>query len=144
MAWLSMLGNSDNILRRTVDNLSLDTRPVKALDARTRTLRLFWVEHLLMNGMYKEGSRSSPVSLAIVEGLSLDNRINTGHKLGCTESSRLHPDCPDGPSPSNSVAAFSSLNRNGCNEGYLHGKINFHLMVTHANVIQFWFIQQEL
>ena len=132
-----MLGNSDTISKITVGSFSLETRPVKALDARTRTLRLLWVEHLLMNGMSKEGSRSSPVSLAIVEGFSLDNRINTGHKLGCTASCRLHPDCPDGPFPSNSVAAFSSLNRNGCNEGYLHRKRHSDLVVTQekCNVI---------
>lgn len=122
MSWLSILGNSDTILRRTLGNFSFDTRPVKALDARTRTLKLLWVEHLLMNGMYRKGSRSSPVSLAIVEGFSLDNRIKTGHKLGCTAFSRLDLDCPDTPSPSNSVATFSSLNRNGCSKGYLHGK----------------------
>lgn len=109
-------------MRRTIGNFSLDTRPVKALDERTRTRRLLWVEHLLMNGMNRKGSRSSPVSLAIVEGLSLDKSISKGHKLGCTTFARSDSECPEGTSPSNSVATFSSLKINGCNVGYLHTK----------------------
>ena len=76
-----------------------------------------------MNGMKRKGSRSSPVSLEFVEGLSLDKRISIGHKLGCTTFARLDSDCPDKASASNSVATFSSLDRNGCSEGYLQDKI---------------------
>lgn len=75
-------GSSEAIASRTTGSFSLDTKPVKALDARTRTRRLLWVEHLLMNGMNRKGSRASPVSLVIVEGLSLDKRISIGQRLG--------------------------------------------------------------
>ena len=35
------------------------------------------------------------------------------------KGSRSDFECPEDPSPSNSVATFSSLNTNVCNEGYL-------------------------
>lgn len=112
-------GNSEAILRSTVSNFSLETTPVNALDARRRTFRLLWIEHLLINGISKKGSSSSPVSLAIVEFLSLVKSISMGHKLGCTTFAMLNFESPEGPLPSSRVATFSSLNRNGCNEGYL-------------------------
>ena len=104
-----MQGNSEPIFRRTVGSFSLETSPVKALDARTRIRRLLWVEHLLMNGINRNGSKSSPLSLAIVEGLSLDKRIKTGHKLGWTTFDKLDSEHPDVASPSASVATFNSL-----------------------------------
>lgn len=107
------------ILRRMAESFSFDIRPVKALDARTRTRRLLCVEHLLMNGISKKGSNKSPLSLAIVEGLSLDKRINMGHKLGCTALASFDPTCSGEPFVSNSVAIFSSLYKKGCNDGYL-------------------------
>jgi hypothetical protein len=62
-----------------------------------------------MNGINRNGSKSSPLSLAIVEGLSLDKRIKTGHKLGWTTFDKLDSEHPDVASPSASVATFSSL-----------------------------------
>lgn len=117
--WFSLQGNSEAILRRTIGSFSLDTSPVKALDARTRTRRLLWMEHLLINGMNRKGSRVSPASLAIVEGLSRDKRISMGHKLGCTTFARLDSGCWGGVSLSNSVATLSSFSKKGCSDGYL-------------------------
>lgn len=75
-----------------------------------------------MNGMNRNGSNKSLVSLAIVDGLSLDKSINMGHKLGCTALARFDPTCSDDPVVSNSVAILSSLYKNGCNDGYLQNK----------------------
>lgn len=122
MIWFSTQGNSEAILSKTTCSFSLDTKPVIALDASRRIRKLFWTEHLLMNGMKRKGSKLSPVSLVIGEGLSRDNSINIGHKLGCTTLLRLDFKHSEDPSKSNSVATFSSFNTNGCSEGYLQLK----------------------
>ena len=131
-ARFSMQGNSEAILSRTSGSFSLDIKPDRALDARTRIRRLLWVEHFLMNGMNRNGSRESLVSLVIVEGLSRDRRISMGHRLGCTAVARLDPRCSEDPSLSNSVATCSSSSKKGCNEGYLQ-KRNIQSSIT-----RFW------
>lgn len=90
MTRLSTQGNPEAISRRTEDNFSFDTRLTNALDARTRTRRLLWIEHFLINGIKRKGSSSSPVSPVTDEGLSLDKRIRIGHKLGCKLFPRLN------------------------------------------------------
>jgi len=119
---LSTQGKSDAILKRTDGNFSFDTILVRALDARTRTRKLLWVEHLLIQGMKRKGSSSSPVSPAIDEGLSLDKRIRIGYKLGCRLFPRIDSKSAEDAQPRNSVATSSSLNRNECSAGYLGPK----------------------
>lgn len=121
-ARFSMQGNSEAILSRTSGSFSLDIKPDRALDARTRIRRLLWVEHFLMNGMNRNGSKESLVSLVIVEGLSRDRRISMEHKLGCTAVARLDPRWSEDLSLRNSVATCSSSSKKGCNEGYLQKK----------------------
>lgn len=72
-----------------------------------------------MSGMKGNGSKASPFSLMIGEGLSRDKSISIGHKLGCTSFFRLNSNCLDDPSTSKSVATCSSLNKKECNAGYL-------------------------
>jgi hypothetical protein len=115
----STQGSSEAILRRTDDNFSFDTRLVRALDARTRTRKLLWVEHLLIHGIKRKGSSSSPLSPAIDEGFSLDKRIRIGYKLGWRLFPLIDSKSPEDVGPRNSVATSSSLKRNECSDGYL-------------------------
>lgn len=116
---LPLVGNSEAMLSITICSFSLEMRPVKAPEARTRMRKLDWNEHLLMGGMKRKGSKVSPASLEIGEGLRRDKSINIGHKLGCTTFFRFDRISFDEPSESNSVATFSSLSKNGCDLGYL-------------------------
>lgn len=107
-------GRSEAMLSRMRGSFSLEIKPVRAREARTRTRRLLCVEHFRMNGMNRNGSNSSRDSLAIVEGLSRDKRMSMGHRLGWTAFARSR----EGLLRS-SVAIFSSLHKKGCNDGYL-------------------------
>lgn len=107
------------MLRRTTDNFSLDTRPVRAREARMRILIFDCMEQRLMKGMKRNGSSSSPVSLAKEEGLRRDRRISMGQRLGCTSFTRLDSTLLDDSSLRDSVATLSSSNKKECSEGYL-------------------------
>lgn len=110
------------MLFKTTWSFSFETRPDKAFDASTRIRKLVWTEHLLMNGMNRNGSKASPDWFEIGDGLSLDKSISIGHKLGCTTFFRLDADCSDEATESNSVATLSSLKKNECSAGYLQSK----------------------
>lgn len=107
------------MLRRTTGNFSLETRPVRAREARMRILILDCVEQRLMKGMKRNGSSSSPVSLAKEEGLRRERRTSMGHRLGCTSFMRLDSTFLEDSSMRDSVATLSSSNKKECSDGYL-------------------------
>lgn len=101
-------------------NFSSDTKPVKALDARTRILKLFCVAHFWMKGRREKGSRVSSELEPSGEGLSLERRMRMGQRLGWMVFAMLDPVWwVELVVLRRSVATFSSSDRKGWRAGYL-------------------------